>query len=63
MPPKETIVINEEDKEVASFLVKLRSAGQLRVQIGDDVFSVKVSSERVSDHGRAYLTKTAATDD
>ncbi len=63
MQPKETILINEEETEVANFLGKLRLAGHLRVQVGDDVFSIKVLSERVSDRGRAYLTKQGATDE
>ncbi|MGO7804891.1 hypothetical protein ACC778_24830 [Rhizobium ruizarguesonis] len=57
MPSKEIIVIGEEDKEVADFLEKVRAANGLRVQLGDDVFSVKISSETVSDKGRAFLTK------
>jgi hypothetical protein len=57
MPSKEIIVIGENDKEVADFLVKLRMAGQLRVQLGNDVFSLKISPETVSDKAREFLTK------
>uniref|UniRef100_UPI003D062841 hypothetical protein n=1 Tax=Rhizobium pisi TaxID=574561 RepID=UPI003D062841 len=45
------------DKEIIDFLEKARAADGLRVQLGKDVFSVKISSETVSDKGREYLTK------
>ncbi|RWX19243.1 hypothetical protein EHI45_00965 [Rhizobium leguminosarum] len=57
MPSKEILVLGEGDKEIIDFLEKARAANGLRVQLGKDVFSVKISSETVSDKGREYLTK------
>ncbi len=57
MPSKEILVLGEGDKEIIDFLEKVRAASGLRVQLGNDVFSVKISSETVSDKGRAFLTK------
>ena len=63
MPSKEIIVIGEQDKEVADFLKRLLAAGQLRVQVGDDLYSVKIFSESVSANGRDFLTKGGRIDD
>ncbi|TBD84806.1 hypothetical protein [Rhizobium ruizarguesonis] len=57
MPSKEIFVLGEGDKEIIDFLEKARAANGLRVQLGNDVFSVMISSETVSDKGRAFLTK------
>ena len=57
MSSKEIIVIDAKDKEVCDFLERLRVAGHLRVQLGTEVYSVKISSESVSDKGRDFLTK------
>ncbi|MBY5537711.1 hypothetical protein HFO58_31975 [Rhizobium leguminosarum] len=57
MPSKEILVLGEGDKEIIDFLEKARAANGLRVQLGKDVFSVKISSETVSNAGREYLTK------
>ncbi|WP_017965649.1 hypothetical protein [Rhizobium leguminosarum] len=57
MPSKEILVLGEGDKEIIDFLEKARAANGLRVQLGNDVFSVKISSETVSDEGRAFLTQ------
>ncbi|MBB4232192.1 hypothetical protein [Rhizobium mongolense] len=57
MPSKEIIVIGEQDKEVADFLEKLLAAGTLRVQIGANVFVVRVSPDYVSQSARDFLTK------
>ncbi|UIK01586.1 hypothetical protein LZK82_31130 (plasmid) [Rhizobium leguminosarum] len=56
MPSKEILVLGEGDKEIIDFLEKVRAVKGLRVQLGNDVFSVKISSETVSDKGRAFLT-------
>ncbi|WP_165447975.1 hypothetical protein [Rhizobium leguminosarum] len=50
-------MLGKGDKEIIDFLEKARAANGLRVQLGSDVFSVKISSETVSDKGREYLTK------
>lgn len=57
MPSKEILVLGEGDKEIIDFLEKVRAANGLWVQLGNDVFSVKIYSETVSDKGRAFLTK------
>ncbi|MEX2696868.1 hypothetical protein [Rhizobium mongolense] len=56
-------MIGEQDKEVADFLEKLLVAGQLRVQRGDDLYSVKIFSESVPAKGRHFLTKGGRIDD
>lgn len=57
MPSKEIIVIDEHNREVANFLERLRAAGQLRVQLGNDVFSITMSAEAVSHRAREFLTR------
>jgi hypothetical protein len=63
MPSKEIIVIGDNDKEVADFLEKLRVAGQLRVQLGPDVFVVRMSAEGISTKGRDFLTRGGPVED
>lgn len=50
-------MLGEGDKEIIDFLEKARAANGLRVQLGNDLFSVKISSETVSHEGRAFLTQ------
>jgi hypothetical protein len=62
MSSKEIMVIDAKDKEVSDFLEKLRAAGHLRVMLGNEVFSVKISPESVSQKGRNFLTKGGRVD-
>jgi hypothetical protein len=44
MSSKEILVMGEGDKEIIAFLEKARVANGLWVQLGNCVFSVKISS-------------------
>lgn len=57
MRNNEVTVLGEADKEIKDFLEKVRAAGNLLVQIGDDVFEVKVSVDSVSNSARNFLVK------
>lgn len=57
MRSKEIVVLGEVDKEVKDFLERARAADGLRVQVGSDVFVVKVSNDSVPQSARDFLTK------
>ena len=57
MSTKEIVHIGTHEKEIIDFLERVRAAGQLRVKLRDDVLLVKVSSDTVTEKGRAFLTK------
>ncbi|CAN7390771.1 hypothetical protein LJR098_003333 [Rhizobium sp. LjRoot98] len=57
MKPKENIVINDENKDLKDFLVKLCAARSLSVDLDGETFVVEIRRERVSGAGREFLTK------
>lgn len=62
MPPKEIFIIGEKDQQVAEFLEQLRAAGHLRVRLGENIYSLSMSRETVSQKGRDFLTKGGPVD-
>ena len=59
MKTTEILDIGADKNELREFLELARDEGPLRVKIGDDVFSVKVSPETVSTSAREFLTKSS----
>jgi hypothetical protein len=60
MPSKGITLLGEGDKEILDFLEKARASDGLRVQIGADVFVVKVHPDSASKSGRDFLTRRDA---
>jgi hypothetical protein len=62
MRPKAIVKLNDDDKEISAFLERVLASGPVRVQVGDETYLVKVSSEKVSRGGRDFLTKHQSQD-
>lgn len=62
MRTKEIIELHDTDQDIIDFLERALLSGPLRVKIGDEVRLVKVSSERVNQEARDFLTKGHLSD-
>lgn len=56
MPPKETIIVGDHEKEIIDFLDRLRSNQELLVHVGTESFVLKIARATVSQKGRDILT-------
>lgn len=57
MPKREVLVIPESEREVASFVNRVRQAGSLTVSLNGELFILEISSTKLSDEARSVLTR------
>ncbi|MBB4349431.1 prefoldin subunit 5 [Rhizobium cellulosilyticum] len=56
MPPKETIIIGDHEKEVIDFLERLRSNKEMLVQLGSENYVLAMTRAKITKKGREVLT-------
>ncbi len=61
MPDKEMIELGEDDKAIVDFLERVRVSGPRKVRIGQDVFTVSVSPDTLSQSARDFLVSGLKT--
>jgi hypothetical protein len=55
MRSKKTFTVDENDKEIAAFLERLRVAGELSVEVGGVRYVLTMSRSDVGREGRSFL--------
>lgn len=56
MPPKETIIVGNHEKEIIDFLDRLRLNEEFLIHVGTESFVLKIARATVSQKGRDVLT-------
>ena len=57
MKPKEIVLLKESDREVRSFIAKLRAVGSLEVDVDGERVVVELRKMKVSENAREALAR------